>query len=237
MTREVFSATPHELLFGAGNMFQGLEARKGSPAAQRVHTLIEQSRDLYLRTADPRGVIQPISVTEFEEIYEGEGGNDEDTPLEHVIEDADAVALFAVTLGEALCQHISDFFEADNSADGYVLDQIASFAADELAQIAAKRFHRPDRESGRGVLPYSPGYCGWNVSGQRALFAALSPGEIGISINDSCLMHPVKSVSGVLVVAPISAHDFSPAFPCCVSCTTLACQDRIETLKAGRNVV
>jgi len=109
MTREVFSATPHELLFGAGNMFQSLEAREGSPAAQRVHTLIEQSRDLYLRTADPRGVIQPISVTEFEEIYEGEGGNDEDTPLEHVIEDADAVALFAVTLGEALCQHISDF--------------------------------------------------------------------------------------------------------------------------------
>jgi len=237
MTRDVFSATPRELLFGAGNMFQSLEAREGSPAAQRVHTLIEQSRDLYLKTADPRGVIQSISVTEFEEIYEGDGGNDEDTPLEHVIEEADAVALFAVTLGEALCRHISDFFEADNSADGYVLDQIASFAADELAQIAAKRFHRPDGESGPGVLPYSPGYCGWNVSGQRALFAALSPGEIGISINDSCLMHPVKSVSGALVVAPISAHDFSPAFPCCASCTTLACQDRIETLKAGRNAV
>jgi len=237
MTRDVFFTTPNELLLGAGNMFQGLEARKGSPAAQRVHTLIDRSRDLYLKTADPRGVIQPISVSEFEEILEGDGGNDEDTPLEHVIEEADAVALFAITLGETLCQHICDFFEADNSADGYVLDQIASYAADELAQIAAKRFHRPDGESGRGVLHYSPGYCGWNVSGQRALFAALSPGEIGISINDSCLMHPVKSVSGVLVVAPISAHDFSPAFPCCVSCTTQACQDRIETQKAGRIVV
>ena len=76
MTREIFSATPHELLFGAGTMFQGLEARDGSPAAQRVHTLIDQSRDLYFKTADPRGVIQPISVSEFEEIYEGDGGNE-----------------------------------------------------------------------------------------------------------------------------------------------------------------
>jgi hypothetical protein len=68
------------------------------------------------------------------------------------------------------------------------------------------------------------------VSGQEALFARLRPDEIGISLNDSCLMHPIKSVSGVLVLAPPEAHDFSPAFPCCTNCTTLDCQERVASL-------
>jgi hypothetical protein len=81
------------------------------------------------------------------------------------------------------------------------------------------------------VLPYSPGYCGWNVTGQRALFAHLDPHELGITLNESCLMHPVKLVSGVLVLAPIEAHDFNPAFPCCATCITLDCQERAATLE------
>jgi hypothetical protein len=44
-------------------------------------------------------------------------------------------------------------------------------------------------------------------------------------------MHPIKSVSGVLVAAPIEAHEFEPSFPCCTVCTTFACRDRVETLR------
>ena len=103
-----------------------------------------------------------------------------------------------------------------------------------MAQIAARRFQAETGAApGTAVLPYSPGYCGWNVTGQRALFAQLEPGELGLTLNESCLMYPVKSVSGVLVLAPIGAHGFSPAFPCCSTCTTLDCQERAAALTAG----
>ena len=230
--REFFETTPHELLAATATEVRDLEAHADSPAALRVKGLIDDGTELFSTSAKPRGVFQSITLSEFEEVYQGDGGNDDDTPLEHVIEDSEALALFAVTLGEEVSQHIDDFFAANNPADGYILDQIASFAADELAQLAAKRFHHICGSSDLGVLPYSPGYCGWNVSGQRALFAELEPTELGITLNDSCLMHPTKSVSGVLVLAPIEAHDFSPAFPCCTTCTTLACQDRAAELKS-----
>jgi hypothetical protein len=69
------------------------------------------------------------------------------------------------------------------------------------------------------------------VTGQRALFAHLEPGELRMTLNDSCLMHPVKSVSGVMVLAPIEAHEFNPAFPCCATCITLDCQQRAAALR------
>ena len=44
-------------------------------------------------------------------------------------------------------------------------------------------------------------------------------------------MHPIKSVSGVLVAAPIEAHEFDPALPCCTVCTTFACRDRVDSIR------
>lgn len=211
---------------------RGLEARSGSPTAEAVQVIVDRSRDLFVHTAEPRGLYQAIELEEFHELYRGEGGNESDTPLEHIIDEAVALALFTVTLGGAISDRITALFEGGELAEGYVLDQVASFAADELAAMAGRRFESSSKHDDLVVLPYSPGYCGWHVSGQRALFVSLHPEEIGVTINDSCLMHPLKSVSGVLVLAPVEAHSFSPAFPCCATCTTLDCQDRIASLRS-----
>jgi hypothetical protein len=45
---------------------------------------------------------------------------------------------------------------------------------------------------------YSPGYCGWNVSEQHKLFSLLEDNYCGISLNESALMQPIKSVSGII---------------------------------------
>jgi hypothetical protein len=228
----LFEVTPSDLLSAVGSSVAGLEAHRESPAAAQVQSLIDAAQGLFVRSARPRGLFQAITIPDFEGVYRGEGGNDSETPLEHVIQEAQSLALFAVTVGAEVSRHIDGFFDSGDAADGYILDQIASFAADELATIAAQMFAgREGAGSDQAVLPYSPGYCGWNVSGQRALFVHLEPDELGITLNESCLMHPLKSVSGVLVLAPIAAHDFSPAFPCCASCTTLSCQERISSLR------
>jgi len=212
---------------------RGLEARSGSPAVAAVQSIIDRSREVFIDGAQPRGLYKSLAIKDFDQIYRGRGDNDDDTPLEHVVDEAVSLALFAVTLGAQISERISALFDAGELAEGFILDQVASFAADELADIAARRFQTDSARSDLAVLPYSPGYCGWHVSGQEALFARLRPDEIGISLNGSCLMHPIKSVSGVLVLAPVDAHDFSPAFPCCATCTTLACQDRAASLRTN----
>jgi hypothetical protein len=228
---EIFEVDPAELLSTVARCMRDLEPRDGSPMADRVRGLIEGAGATFVSSARPRGMWQPISTADFAEVYRGDGGNDRDTPLELVLEDAVSLALFAVTVGEDASCRIASLFEAGELAEGYILDQVASFAAEEMAQIAARRFESAENPaSEHAVLPYSPGYCGWNVSGQRALFASLEPGRIGITLNGSCLMSPIKSVSGVLVLAPAEAHCFSPSFTCCSTCTTLNCQERAAAL-------
>jgi hypothetical protein len=85
------------------------------------------------------------------------------------------------------------------------------------------------------VLPYSPGYCGWHISGQRALFRHLEPERIGITLNTSFLMQPLKSVSGVLVVGDPRIHEFDNDFDFCAECATLDCRARIGSV-SGRGV-
>ncbi len=108
-----------------------------------------------------------------------------------------------MTLGPAVSDRVTALFDAGELAEGYILDQVASFAADELAQIAGHRFHADSASAGSGRPAVQPGLLWVARFGPGALFATLRPDEIGISLNDSCLMHPIKSVSGVLVLAPV----------------------------------
>jgi cobalamin-dependent methionine synthase I len=180
-------------------------------------------------------MVRPIGVEAFGVVYAGEGANDCETPVGAIAPRARALALFAATLGEAITAHIASLFASGEPALGYMLDAVASTATDALADAAAGDLRR--RLSADGtigaadlVLPYSPGYCGWHITGQRALFAALEPAAIGVALNPSCLMQPLKSVSGVLVAGAPALHAFYPDFPACNDCGTRQCQDRVARL-------
>ena len=83
------------------------------------------------------------------------------------------------------------------------------------------------------TLPYSPGYCGWNVSGQRKLFARLRPVEAGIELKEgSYLMVPIKSISGVLVSGGEEIHFFDNHYLMCDSCRDKTCLVRQRDLLA-----
>ena len=45
---------------------------------------------------------------------------------------------------------------------------------------------------------YSPGYCGWDVAEQHKLFQLIPDNFCGVRLNESSLMNPEKSVSGII---------------------------------------
>jgi len=137
--------------------------------------------------------------------------------------------LFTATVGGRVTAAIRGLFERNEPALAAMLDSAASAAADRLAELLGLRV-LAGAGNGRRVLAYSPGYCGWHVSGQRALFAALGPEEIGVTLNASFLMEPLKSVSGVLVSAVPEVHRFAAAYPFCADCRDQPCRARMASL-------
>ena len=189
--------------------------------------------DLFRELAEPEGIVTGVTISVFEEVFRGEGLNEKKNPVKDIYRKSDYLALFAVTLGPVLSEKVSDLFDNGNYADGYMLDSISSYAANKLADLAAQ--HLQEELAGREpqaslwrVLSYSPGYCGWHISGQKKLFEALRPEEIGITLNESCLMSPIKSVSGVLIAGPEEIHEFVNSYPFCDTCTARSCIERMR---------
>ncbi len=210
---------------------QGLP--EGDALAPRLHRLLEEALSTAAALVEPRAVCEELSAESFASVLEPLEIPRENLVVGRVYPRAQALALFVATLGEPLPARIRQLFDDDALAQAWMLDAVASAGADLLAERLAERY-RQDlvRQGMHGVrvLPYSPGYCGWPTLGQKPLFAALRPEEIGVTLNDSCLMSPIKTVSGVLVGAPGEAHKFRPDFPFCDDCQTRECGRRMASV-------
>lgn len=201
----------------------------------RLVSLANESIVSYREKAKPIGMVREISKEEFDTVYNGEGNNAAETPLDDIYMQADSLMLFAVTVGEPLSVEISHLFETNDYAKAGMLDATASEGAEMAALVLVRHCRQQLTADGRfdassGILDFSPGYCGWHVSGQKKLFAHLQPGEIGIELSESCLMRPLKSISGVIVAGRKTIFGFDDCFPFCAECETHSCQDRARAV-------
>ncbi len=200
-----------------------------------IISIFEDAVNVFEEKAKPVAIMKEVTVNEFDNIFEGERKNEDQTPLEHIYPDANNLFLFALTVGSEIVETINDLFNKKDFAPGAMLDSVASMAADKSVEILETLLYnnlskRNLIKNGCLVLGYSPGYCGWDLSGQKKLFQQLNPGEIGITINESFLMSPLKSVSGVLVHGDKEIHVFESSFTFCSYCKNQTCHDRIEKI-------
>lgn len=207
----------------------------GKKPSENLERVLEEARELFLELSRPIGIISEISIPEFEVVYRGEGLNEKRTPLESIFERADGLVLFALTVGGEVSRKIDELFRLNEFPLASMLDSIASDGTEKAADVAERHFSnilldRRKRSSSTAILRYSPGYCGWHVSGQKKLFEFLHPEDVGITLLDSFLMKPLKSISGVMIAGEKEIHNFRDSYPFCSQCKTHSCRDRIRTL-------
>lgn len=214
----------------AADVYAALGLKGNDRPSARSAALLQRALELFLAGSEPFGLGEPISADDFAGIYSGQGRNAIDTPLAAIFSRAESLHLFAFTLGARISGEIKHLFENNDFALGSVLDAMASVAADNAGRIAEEWAERQAGARRNGAAAkaflYSPGYCGWHISGQEKLFARLRPERIGITLNASFLMTPLKSISGVLVAGLAAIHRFSDVYPFCAQCKSPACQER-----------
>lgn len=217
------------------SVLAGLGIPRSKQPGERTQSMVENAMKLYQAKADPVGIILEIGKDEFMALFEGEGLNDRSSPVYPICRNSDNLALFAVTIGREICEEISRLFDQREFAPGSILDSIASEGTENTAQMIENTYRRYLLEqnrfnSGHGLLRFSPGYCGWHVSGQKKLFNFLRPGEIAITLNESYLMQPLKSITGVIISGGKNIFDFEDTFPFCKECATHTCRERIQSV-------
>jgi len=200
-----------------------------------ISSLFNEALDIFKTKAKPASIITEITIKEFDIIFEGEGKNAGDALLENIYRPSDNLALFALTLGSEIVETINDLFNNKDFALGAMVDSVASIAAEKSVEVLELYFFnmlsKPILTKNDSlVLGYSPGYCGWDMSGQKKLFQHVKPDKIGITLNESFLMTPLKSVTGVLVHGDKKIHIFESSFTFCRYCKNKTCYERIEKI-------
>ncbi|MDR1791529.1 MAG: hypothetical protein LBR20_07790 [Propionibacteriaceae bacterium] len=109
-------------------------------------------------------------------------------------------AVFAATAGQPF-QDFQDTLKLEGDIfKDYVADAIGSCIAEAAGDVMEKDV-AAQVPGWRHTNRVSPGYCGWPLLEQKALFAELDD-QLGISLSDVCLMRPIKSISGMIGIGP-----------------------------------
>jgi len=199
--------------------------------SDQIKFLVEESLDLFLSNVRQLCVTRPVLKDDFDDIFRGEGENEEEAPLKAIYPQADHLVVFALTMGDEVGRIINQLLADNNFALGSMLDTTASLATENsvgyLESLVAKKVAANTSTSkGAVVLNYSPGYCGWHISAQKKVFGYLHPEQIGMTLNDSYLMTPLKSATGVLVHGDSVIHHFENRFSFCSTCRDQTCVER-----------
>lgn len=111
---------------------------------------------------------------------------------------AEKVICFVATVGPAIDQLIDQLMDKGHFADAYVVDALGSGAIEYTADSFQDDIEKDatDQQYVAGMR-FSPGYCDWPLAEQHKIFSLLDCDPIGVSLSDSALMAPRKSVSAV----------------------------------------
>jgi hypothetical protein len=119
-----------------------------------------------------------------------------DLPLRSCFEEAERVALAILTIGPDLPEKANSAMNKGEYVDGVIYDAIGSAAVESLADKVNLEINQEATKLSLDFSKrYSPGYCNWDVKDQEIIFDHLPAHLINVSLTESYLMSPIKSVS------------------------------------------
>jgi hypothetical protein len=125
-------------------------------------------------------------------------------PKAHLLAPARRLLAAVYTIGPALEARVVELHKEGEPLLSYMLDCAGVMALGMVGERLRRLSEERAAEHDWGVSPaLSPGsLVGWPVQGQRELCALLSLADIGVRLNQYCVLEPHKSVSMVIGLGP-----------------------------------
>jgi hypothetical protein len=119
------------------------------------------------------------------------------------IKRAEKAAVFVCTIGTEMERWSHKLLNEGDGVLSYIVDTVASVIVESATDKLHDHIGREMKVKGLKITNrYSPGYCNWIVSEQHKLFSMLPEKFCGITLTESALMVPIKSVSGIIGIGP-----------------------------------
>lgn len=181
---------------------------RGSEPDERVSALIAECIADVNNAATPRSVIRRFPLETLEDgTFRAASVSLQSDSLRRNLTGCAEVFLFGATLGTAVDVLIRRASMMD-IARGFVMQAAAAAAIEAYCDELNDELRRQVTAEGLYLRPrFSPGYGDLDLSCQQEIIHVLqAPKEIGLTLTDSGLMVPVKSVTAVIGISPIPTN-------------------------------
>ncbi len=138
------------------------------------------------------------------------------------------VACLAVTVGENIELEVTKKFAAGNYVSSVLLDAAATAAVEQAADELEKAIARvAAKESLKMRWRFSPGYGDWQLENQKKFFYVTGAPEIGMSLTESLMLVPRKSVTAIIGLEKIISDNQNIQHKkSCANCGKINCLAR-----------
>ena len=118
-----------------------------------------------------------------------------------MLNNIDSVVVFACTVSAGLNKKLHEYSNPEQMTEAYIADIAGTIIIEKSLELIYQELQIQTQKSDLNITnTISPGNCGWAVEEQKKLFSLLPDNCLGISLNDSGMMNPVKSLSGIVGV-------------------------------------
>jgi hypothetical protein len=117
----------------------------------------------------------------------------------NLLGEASSLVLGLVTIGSSLENKVSEFFIQGEYPRATALDAVGTVAVESLSRDIRNLVCQEANEQCLKTTRYfSPGYGDWDISQQKDIFKIIPTNKIGVSLTESYMMVPQKSLSWII---------------------------------------
>lgn len=194
------------------------------------HYVDEACKEIQL-LANPKGIYQeyPYNATTYT-IESNPPIVVEGTSIRNHLANATKVFVLAVTIGEAVEIRSAELFKEGNYTVGLLVDAAATTTVEQVADQVNEIINRLAKKNGyTPTWRFSPGYGNWPLEVQKDLASIIKTEEINLSVTDTFLLFPRKSVTAIIGCMPGTTTTTTKRG--CTSCSQKNCQSRKTSME------
>lgn len=188
-----------------------LEKVMGSALNAPMEKLLEEKTALCIERIDPRAIFDRFEIDRVEgDLVFFTSGHVFDGPhISKILTGSKTAILYILTLGSLVDRIIEGESRSGDTLAAVIMDAITTSLLGILGEHVGKKIRKLGiEETGwSSTCSYSPGQYKWTIKEQNKIFDMIDGKRIGVELNDSYLMVPFKSISGVYGFGPADRID------------------------------
>jgi hypothetical protein len=153
-----------------------------------------------IEALDPGAVYDTFKIKEIQgdSVFFASGHIFRGPNISKILTGSEEAVIFIFTLGEKIEKLAKAQKDSGDTLGSIILDALTTSMLTLAGEYVGKTIKQENlREGYEATCTYSPGQFKWTIEEQKEIFGMVDGSKIGVRLNDSCLMLPFMSVSGV----------------------------------------